>query len=468
VVDEAHHLEEEATRQFGFEVGRRHLADAADSLADSRGRGFAARATELSFDPKVGDAARRSVAEAADEASLAASAARPLGERLLVAAGAFARSPQAESEGRRRLTDGAREDPAWVRVLDAWDSLRTALDVMRAAITRLRGALAPLAPLGIEKFDDLMLEANAQEREASRLLEQIHAIVAEPPPGYVCWVEADGEEHGSLHAAPIDVSDLLGRRLFGEKSSVVLTSATLATAGDFSFTRSRLGLDRHTRQVALGSPFDYERHARVFAPSDDVIPEPNRHGHDAAIGQALTDIALASEGRMLALFTSHASLRRARGAMRPALERKGIAVLGQNVDGPRGQLLAAFRANPRSVLLGAASFWEGVDIPGDALSVLVIARLPFGVPTDPVFAARSEQFDDAFGEFAVPQAVLRFRQGFGRLIRSASDRGVVVVLDTRIRTKRYGASFRDSLPREMAFLPARQIAPAVRAFLDER
>ena len=146
------------------------------------------------------------------------------------------------------------------------------------------------------------------------------------------------------------------------------------------------------------------------------------------------------------LFTSHAALRATHAAIRPVLEEQAIVVLGQGIDGSARKLLEFFRTYPKTVLLGAASFWEGVDVVGDALSVLVLVRLPFAVPTDPVFAARSETFDDSFNQYALPQAILRFKQGFGRLIRSATDKGVMVVLDRRVKSKRYGAAFLDSLP----------------------
>ena len=147
------------------------------------------------------------------------------------------------------------------------------------------------------------------------------------------------------------------------------------------------------------------------------------------------DLCRASEGRALVLFTSHAALRAAHAAVKRPLEEEGILVLGQGIDGSPKQLLQVLRENPRTVLLGTASFWEGVDVVGEALSLLIMARLPFTVPTDPVFVARSDLFDDPFDQYALPQAVLRFKQGFGRLIRRKTDRGVVVVLDRRIRSK---------------------------------
>jgi DNA polymerase III subunit epsilon len=161
----------------------------------------------------------------------------------------------------------------------------------------------------------------------------------------------------------------------------------------------------------------------------------------------LIALATATGGRMLALFTSNTALRQTYRAIQEPLEDQEIVVLGQGLDGSRRSLLQRFKEHPRAVLLGTSSFWEGVDIVGDALSVLVITKLPFAVPSDPVFAARSELFDDAFTSYAVPQSILKFKQGFGRLIRSKEDRGVVAVLDRRLLSKRYGKLFLGSLPQ---------------------
>jgi DNA polymerase-3 subunit epsilon/ATP-dependent DNA helicase DinG len=183
----------------------------------------------------------------------------------------------------------------------------------------------------------------------------------------------------------------------------------------------------------------------VYLPDD--IPEPyEKEGHQRALERGLLRLCSATGGRTLVLFTSHAQLRDTTQAIQGPLEREGIQVYAQTGSSSRHQLLRFFSEADKAVLLGARSFWEGVDVPGPALSVLVIARLPFDVPSDPIVAARSESFDNPFVDYSVPEAVLRFRQGFGRLIRSRTDRGVVVVFDRRVISKRYGSLFLDSLP----------------------
>jgi DNA polymerase-3 subunit epsilon/ATP-dependent DNA helicase DinG len=207
--------------------------------------------------------------------------------------------------------------------------------------------------------------------------------------------------------------------------------------------RSRLGLE-WADELAVGSPFDYRSSTLVYLPTD--IPEPATPYFQKAVEQALIDLCRATKGRTLVLFTSHTQLRATHRAISPPLEQDGIIVYGQGMDGSRQALLESFRSTPRAVLLGTRSFWEGIDVVGEALSCLVIARLPFSVPSDPITAARAETFDEPFGQYQVPEAVLRFRQGFGRLIRSQGDRGVVVVLDRRVQTKNYGQMFLQSLP----------------------
>jgi DNA polymerase-3 subunit epsilon/ATP-dependent DNA helicase DinG len=176
------------------------------------------------------------------------------------------------------------------------------------------------------------------------------------------------------------------------------------------------------------------------------IPEPSQPGYTRRAAEVIGDVADAIGGRTMALFTSHAQLRTTHELLRERMDQAQIVLMGQGIDGPRNRLLQRFKVADRALLLGTASFWEGVDVVGDALSALIIARLPFAVPTDPIFAARSEQFSEPFKQYAVPQSILRFKQGFGRLIRSQSDRGAVIVLDRRILSKSYGTAFLNSLP----------------------
>jgi DNA polymerase-3 subunit epsilon/ATP-dependent DNA helicase DinG len=225
---------------------------------------------------------------------------------------------------------------------------------------------------------------------------------------------------------------------------VILTSATLTAHGEFNYVRNNLGADE-ADEMALGSPFDYESSTLLFIAND--MPEPNANGYQQALDRALVASAKATGGRTLTLFTSYAQLKRTSQAITGPLAREDIFVFEQGDGASPNALLESFKASERAVLLGTRSFWEGVDVQGNALSVVMIAKLPFDVPTDPLIAARSETYEDPFQEYYLPEAILKFRQGFGRLIRSASDRGVVVILDRRVLTKQYGRLFLESLPQ---------------------
>jgi DNA polymerase-3 subunit epsilon/ATP-dependent DNA helicase DinG len=224
-----------------------------------------------------------------------------------------------------------------------------------------------------------------------------------------------------------------------------MTSATLTTGGTFDYLRQRLHAD-DAEELALGSPFDYESATLLYLVDD--IPEPSAGpAYQRAVEQGLIGLCKATGGRTLALFTSYAQLRRTSQAISGPLAADGIMVYEQGEGASRHALLETFKTTDQSVLLGTRSFWEGVDVPGPALSVLAIIRLPFGVPSDPIVAARAEMYESPFNQYMLPEAVLRFRQGFGRLIRTQSDRGVVVTFDRRLLTKYYGQAFIQSLPR---------------------
>jgi Rad3-related DNA helicase len=238
------------------------------------------------------------------------------------------------------------------------------------------------------------------------------------------------------------VGDLVETNLVRACRTAIFTGATLRTGTGFDFMRERLGLWDAEASI-IPSPFDYRRSTLLYMPSD--LPEPNRPGYQQAVEQAILQAALTAGGRTLVLFTSYSHLRATAVSIRGPLEQMGITML-QHGTSSRRRLLLAYRNTEHAVLLGTRSFWEGVDLAGDLLSCLVIARLPFAVPTDPIVAARGALYDNAFSDYTLPDAVIRFRQGFGRLIRRASDRGVVLLLDSRVWRRGYGSAFLDALP----------------------
>jgi len=212
--------------------------------------------------------------------------------------------------------------------------------------------------------------------------------------------------------------------------------------------------------LLLASPFDYLQQALVCLPTD--VPDPQSEEFEPAVEEIVADVAGRLRGRTLALFTSHHQLRSVYVGLKHRSDLDEVMILGQGIDGQRRQVLRAFEEHERPLLLGTASFWEGVDIPGDQLSCVVIVRLPFQVPTEPVFAARAERLRDPFLQFALPQAALRLKQGFGRLIRRRDARAAVVILDNRILERDYGRAFLQALPPASRYLgPAEQMGERI-------
>jgi DNA polymerase-3 subunit epsilon/ATP-dependent DNA helicase DinG len=343
-----------------------------------------------------------------------------------------------------RITWQAREHPGWSRVETAWNSLRTRLSDTADALDDLLISVQDIEGVKPQLREALAVEIPSLLGRTDELIRQLDSAVNQPDSSSVYWITVNRHTGAvGVHSAPLEVRGFLENALFSANDSVVLTGATLTSEGSFHYIKDRLGAEG-ARTVVIDSPFDYLSSTLVYLPND--IPDPQHPAYQQAVESALIDICRETRGRTLVLFTSHASLRQTQAAIHNPLEEEGVLVLGQGIDGSPRQLLAAFKGNPNTVLLGTASFWEGIDVVGDGLAVLVITRLPFNVPTEPTFEARSELLDDPFNQYAVPQATIRFKQGFGRLIRSHKDRGIVVVMDRRVQSKRYGSAFLESIP----------------------
>ncbi len=495
VVDEAHRLEEVATQQYGARLTLGELRD----LLDPRSPQALAAPLEHAVRPP-GDrplqpaASLEGVARDLRRACAQASAElAPLGEALAAFLAAFS-EPAAggvSAELVASITPARRGLASWEEAEGAALDLDVSLAVVGRRLSQAVLALEQIPPGAIPDREGVR---QALERSAATLGERREtlartALSAEP--GAVTWIAAPdrpGEPRPlqmRLELAPLDVGELLERDLYDGCDGVVATSATLATpaarasgpaAGEwgmasadaFAFSAHRLGLrgawESAPETLAIASPFDYRR--AVLALHVESIPEPGAPGYQEAAWPVLAEAAEAAGGRALALFTSHAALRAAARTLRPLLAAAGISVLAQGLDGSPEQLLRQLRSQPRTLVLGTAALWEGVDVQGDALQLLVMARLPFPVPTDPVHAGRAEQYDEPFTGYALPQAVLRFRQGFGRLIRGPGERGVFLVLDARLGGRSYGSTFLAALPDcEVRALPAGAVAEAVAGWL---
>ncbi|TDA64495.1 MAG: ATP-dependent DNA helicase [Clostridia bacterium] len=302
-----------------------------------------------------------------------------------------------------------------------------------------------------EELDSLVFgdaEADLSERR-ERLKEQVEnlrqtiAFIFTSTPGYVSWVEAGGNGLPSLNATPIAVAEHLRHHLFNSVEAALLTSATLATGGNFDYFKQNAGLETAV-EVVVPSPFDFRRQCLLYLPRN--LPEPESHDFYPQMVELLVDILEASRGRALLLFTSFRGLT----AVFNGLSGRIPYHLLRQGDGAKASLLEAFRQDVHSVLLATASFWEGVDVPGPALSCVVMDRIPFAVPTHPVYQARlaahRQQGKDPFWQVSLPEAAIKLKQGFGRLIRSRQDRGVVAIMDRRVFSRSYGNFLLASLP----------------------
>jgi len=451
VLDEAHHLEDVAAKHLGMQVSMLGVQRLLGRL-ERNGRGLLPTlAAELSSHEDLLVAASRDL----------------LGRTVLDALGAARRwadelfgrlGRRLDNDQVLRLTDAFAGDTVWREGLDV------ALDNLLIAFSKLQGGVETIA-------DRLSIDDPAEMR--TRLIGELRGVVRRldsaaeglkatlQPVGYrpavgpaVRWMERRGRRtpNLTLSAVPLDLAPVLKEALFDRVETVILTSATLAAGGEFTFLEERLGLSlapsRVTVREILPSPFDFGAQCVFGIPTDIPEPRDDESGHGAAVARVLLELAHASDGGIFALFTSHGQLRRTADAIRGSVAaRWPLLVQG---EGQRDQLLRRFRDAGSAILLGTDSFWEGVDVPGRALRVLILAKLPFKVPSEPLTAARLERLTEAgvdgFTHYLVPLAALKLKQGFGRLIRTKSDVGAVVLLDRRVVTKRYGATMLEGLP----------------------
>ncbi|MBX2998975.1 MAG: 3'-5' exoribonuclease [Caldilineaceae bacterium] len=443
IVDEAHRLENAATEQFTYRIDNLQIEALLKRLplpAEARDR--------LAPYPDCHRLARQVVGGVRTMLP----AMRTFIESLLRV---ILRQPEIQEQTgqiQRLDLDKLRQQPRWSQVEIEWDTISAGLRRLGRMLEKLAADLqserGPTAAVGWQD-DPHGSVLNHLQWGQSRLAEmdsQLETLISGSSGQRretISWLELNTKTNDlTFCVAPVHVSDLLEKQLLRPRRTAILTGATLRTDEGFDFIQERLGCwNASTR--AIESPFDYQSQVLLYLPSD--VPMIDRSGYQSAIERAIIEAARGAEGRTLVLFTSHAHLRATADAVRAPLDQTGVAVLEHGFSS-RGRLLRDFRTGRRSVLLGTGTFWEGIDMPGEMLSCLVIVRLPFAVPTDPLVAARSRAYDNPFLEYTVPDAVLRFRQGFGRLIRRADDRGVVVLLDSRIWQRDYGSAFLDALP----------------------
>src|SRR3984893_11133422 len=322
-------------------------------------------------------------------------------------------------------------------------------DTITGRLTALQARIAEVA----KRADDEFLKAELQEfgRRIRDAREGIAIFLEQSAEEHVYWVERTGKTGHflSLNAAPVDLAPVIRRMLFRDSCSCVMTSATLAVGRpDLAYFRQRIGAE-DAEALELGSPFDFPKQMQLFIVKK--MPDPRDTGYDEALATWIAHFVEETSGRAFVLFTSYRGMQEIATRLQQFFIDKKMNLLVQGAGAPRGKLLEQFKTTPRSVLFGTDSFWMGVDVPGEALSNVIITRLPFAVPDHPLIEAKLELVEkragDPFLEYSLPEAILKLRQGAGRLIRTKSDRGIVVILDNRIVTKPYGRAFLQALPK---------------------
>jgi len=448
IVDEAHHLEGATTNALSFRLTQNELERMLKEVGGSSSGllGTIISETHNTLRPSDFGLLQQQVKRATDQAFRLEQLAREffnnLGDFIAIQREG---QPQNNYSWQLRITPAARTLAGWDDVEIIWSQVAETIGLLLGTLGDLHKAAADLYSDGHENLEDIMSDLSNLIRRFSEAEADSTGLINKPANDMIYWIEVNPRgEKLSLNAAPLRIGPLVEKYLWHEKSSVILTSATMTAHGEFQYIKNALAADE-ADTISLGSPFDYESSTLLYIPND--IPEPNVHGYQQAMDRALIATAKAIGGRMLVLFTSYAALKKTSQAITNALAQDDIYVFEQGDGTSPNVLLESFKSTDRAVLLGTRSFWEGVDVPGDSLSMVVLTKLPFDVPTDPIIAARSELYENPFNEYYLPETILKFRQGFGRLIRTASDRGVVAILDRRILTKQYGRLFLESLPQ---------------------
>jgi ATP-dependent DNA helicase DinG len=464
ILDEAHHIEDVATQNLGINLENWDVTSALLYQFRAAGMGFLPLlkrripgGQRIPSRPPIGLPADDHLEKLIDLTFAARTASDEL-FRLCAQLVESKSTAEEDAGGARaiRLTPTVRWGPLWEAIDVARGNAVSRLRQLSQGLLGLGEALEALEP-PMRELDGVLVDIQKQSGILNQSAKAIDGVLLEPTVEDVTWIEATTRRDHlrvTLRSAPINVGKVLQKQLFDKQRSVVLTSATLSVNGGFDHLKQRLGLDElGTDRLMSGlvsSPFNYKEQTLLCVPED--LPSPKEREFTPAVTTFLREYLVRVGGRTLVLFTSHKQLRQVYHSLKGDLEAEGIFLLGQGLDGSRGRIVEDFKTLEKAVLFGSASFWEGVDIPGEGLTTVILVKLPFMPPGDPVMEARTEDLEargySSFAHLSLPQAVIKFKQGFGRLIRTRADRGVVIVLDNRVsgRQTRYGPQFIRSLP----------------------
>lgn len=379
------------------------------------------------------------------------SSARTLFEHLHAAVLAEASGSREGHDGKLRYDENTR---IFSLCADAVEAFLDSVSLVVTALEDIKLIVAGVSSAKLKDRDEVLIDIEKSQMDLNAVVDDFQTLIAARGRN-VYWFEySENSVPYSLkvQSAPLDVAEKLALGLYDHMETVVMASATLTVARDFTYIRERLGLNLDPRgrvsEFIASSPFDYQKQAAVFIPM--FMPPPKHEQFIARSSDVVLALASSIRRGMLVLFTSRGHLNRTYNDLKDPLARRGVTLLGQGIDGSRNLILRRFKEERKSILFGTDSFWEGVDVPGEALEIVVIMKLPFAVPSEPVIQAQMEEIERAGGrpfvDFSVPECAIKLRQGAGRLIRHRNDRGIVVVLDTRIITAWYGDTFRRSLP----------------------
>lgn len=442
VIDEAHQVYQTALQHLGSDMSLENVTRIIDNIYKHTGQNFYGlvkqRLGPLSHRiPSVAwDIFEKRLDNLPENCSMVVDQAKELFQLLLLIVG---------KERTYRFVASHSTQTWWATLNIQIENLIGRIKALLAVLESLKSALSGEDADEIEELRYILL---GHQRELQALLDTLILVLNVHNPKQVTWLEQNSRLY--LKTSPIEVSDILKEKIFSRFDSVILTSATLSISNSFEHFLRDIGLPKTTITAQVDSPFDYEQQMRLFVVKKGMGLYDSDEEKAENLSEFITEVAERMSGRTLVLFTAHKLLRDTYATLNPKLSRIGIETLAQGFHGERSTILEAFKRNPKSVLLGANSFWEGIDIPGDTLSCVILVKLPFWPPSLPLIEARSEFLKslgrDPFQELLLPEAVIRFKQGFGRLIRSKGDRGVVILLDDRVIEKYYGRFFLNSLP----------------------